>query len=485
MLGTLPAYAFISVLSGNLAYIMTASVVIPVCILAIGLSRQQEEEAPGCQLVDQNMLAGRLQTGLSSPSRTHSVACVVLEVDDYRAISTDLGSSGSVELQHQVIERMTSFLRADDMVCQMTDHRFAIAFPYLRQPELGAVLSVIQRLQNAMNDPFTVSGKNVDVSLSAGFCLEGQAPARTGKALLTSARAALEDAARQAPAGVRGYSAATPKSVTQVQEPLLEFLSALEREEITAWFQPQVSTDTGQVTGFEVLARWAHPERGIVPPDEFVPALEETGRLEQLSELMLNHALKALKAWDRAGLDVPKISVNLAHQELRNPGLVDRMKWELDRFDLQPSRVTLEILETVFADSDDDIVARNIRALSEIGYGIDLDDFGTGHSSLSHIRRFHVDRIKIDRSFVSCVDDDPEQQKMVAGVIALAEQLGIETLAEGVETLGEKSILAQLGCNNLQGYSVAHPMPFEQTLTWLEDHGAKLRLTPKVTKRAS
>jgi len=222
------------------------------------------------------------------------------------------------------------------------------------------------------------------------------------------------------------------------------------------------------------LARWHHPDRGVIAPGLFLPAIAQVGLLERLGEVMLFQALMALQTWDEAGYDVPSIGVNFSQDELGNPKLVDKIKWELDRFEIDPKRLSVEILETVVTQSDDDIVTRNIAALANLGCGIDLDDFGTGHASISSIRRFAVSRIKIDRSFVMQVDRDEGQQKMVSAILSMADRLGLETLAEGVETLGEHAMLAQLGCDHIQGFGLARPMPFEKTGGWIEDHIKKV-----------
>jgi EAL domain-containing protein (putative c-di-GMP-specific phosphodiesterase class I) len=205
--------------------------------------------------------------------------------------------------------------------------------------------------------------------------------------------------------------------------------------------------------------------------------------MELLSETMLQHALRAMRAWGVAGHKIPSVAVNFATQDLRNPSLIERIKWDVDRFEMDPSRLTVEILETVVSENDDDIITRNIRALGDQGYRIDLDDFGTGHASLANIRRFAVDRIKIDRSFITRADEDPEQQRMINAIISMAEQMGIKTLAEGVETIGEKSILSQLGCTHMQGFAIARPMPFDQTLIWLEEHKSHLSKTSYFPRR--
>jgi EAL domain-containing protein (putative c-di-GMP-specific phosphodiesterase class I) len=198
---------------------------------------------------------------------------------------------------------------------------------------------------------------------------------------------------------------------------------------------------------------------------------------------MLFHALTALKAWDTAGCHVPRVAVNFATEDLRNPGLVDKIRWELDRFDLTPDRLAVEILETVVATGADDTVTRNILGLGELGCRIDLDDFGTGHAAIGAIRRFNITRIKIDRSFVIKADRDPEQQKLISAILTMADRLDLETLAEGVETIGEHALLAQLGCDHVQGFGIGKPMPFEQTLDWVAAHEAKILTPPRIGGR--
>jgi EAL domain-containing protein (putative c-di-GMP-specific phosphodiesterase class I) len=245
-----------------------------------------------------------------------------------------------------------------------------------------------------------------------------------------------------------------------------------------------VSTHTGSITGFEALARWYHPEKGLIPPAEFLPMIEDAGLSERLGEVILYQALTALVRWDRAGLQVPTVAVNFSAPELRNPRLADKLKWELDRFDLAPNRLSVEVLENVVAQTDNDVIVSNIAALASLGCGIDLDDFGTGHASITSIRRFAVRRIKIDRSFVTRLDEDREQQKMVSAILSMAERLGLETLAEGVETPGEHAMLAQLGCGDVQGFGIARPMPVDETMEWIARHRDKLGTMPRIGSRA-
>ena len=322
------------------------------------------------------------------------------------------------------------------------------------------------------------------MTASVGFCLAARSPEPNGKALLDAAQVAADEAARNGPGAIRAYVSDMARTRADRDAQRAELELALDEGQIRAHFQPQISTDTGRISGFEALARWYHPERGLIPPAEFLPALDDAGLSERLAEVMLYNALSALTRWDKAGFKIPTVAVNFSKAELRSPKLADKLKWELDRFDLAPARLTVEILETVVAETDNDVVVANITALSAMGCGIDLDDFGTGHASITSIRRFPIRRIKIDRSFVTKVDEDREQQKIVSAILSMAERLGLATLAEGVETPGEHAMLAQLGCGDVQGFGLARPMPVEETLDWIARYQARKDVTPRIGRTA-
>ena len=183
----------------------------------------------------------------------------------------------------------------------------------------------------------------------------------------------------------------------------------------------------------------------------------------------MKQSLTALNAWDAAGFDVSAVSVNFSGDDLRNPRLADYIMWELDRFGLQPDRLVVEVLESVIAEKHEDAITKTLKSLSKAGCRIDLDDFGTGFTSIINIRRFNVSRIKIDRCLISRLDKDAEQKRMVSALLSFSSKLGIETLAEGVETERESEMLRSLGCPQIQGYFVAKPMPLGETLLWLEN----------------
>ncbi|MEM8554174.1 MAG: bifunctional diguanylate cyclase/phosphodiesterase [Pseudomonadota bacterium] len=424
------------------------------------------------------ILADRSKTGLSA-------ACFLLDIDDYAVMRDRLGVRAMDEIDRRVRERLSTSLRRSDRIAAFGAGQFGLITGFGPKTDLEGMLQITARIQRTLAEPIVLSGTHVHLTVSIGFAQPERVPSATGAKMMDAADAALREANNYGPGSVRAYSPEIHRKRVAATEMIDAFRDALELGQVRPWFQPQISTDTGEITGFEALARWTNPEKGMIPPSEFLPAAEAAGLLERLGEVMLYHSLTALKAWDRSGLSVPTVGVNFATDELRNPALVDKIAWELDRFDLEPKRLTVEVLENVIADSTDDIVSRNITGLSNLGCCIDLDDFGTGHSSITNIRRFSVTRLKIDRSFVMRVDSDQEQQRMVAAILTMAERLNLETLAEGVESGSEHAMLSQLGCGHVQGYGIGRPMPFEDTLAWMAQHTAKLAVAPRIGGHAA
>lgn len=411
-------------------------------------------------------------------------ACFVLEIGNLRGLGAYHGQRIADLTMQRSGERVVSVLGDGDTVARLGDSRFAIGLAPVRQLDLELCLQLAGQLQTALEEAISLDGVTLHLSCAVGFCLHNRTPGETGAKWLGAATTALNDALQRGPSAIRAYSAEIRHRHSAREDLREDAARALENGQIQPWYQPQISTDTGKVTGFEALARWQHPVHGLIAPDRFLPILQRAGLIERLGQTMLYNALTALKAWDRAGADVACVGVNFSTQELRNPDLADHILWELDRFDLSPDRLAIEIVETVVSDAPDETLARNIAGLSAQGCQIDLDDFGTGHASIASIRRLAVSRIKVDRSFVIKADRDPDQQRLIGAILIMAERLGLETLAEGVETVGEHALLAQLGCDHVQGFGIGRPMPFDQTLEWITAHEAKLADSPRIGRSA-
>lgn len=428
---------------------------------------------------------GALHDVLASAERQrYSTACLVIELDALADLSGRWGAEASDRILRLTAERLLTSVRRGDLVACIGDGRFAVALSPVPLANLDVLTALVSRLQTALSAPIAVAGTSAHPTFSVGFATPEQTENRTPACLLDAAITALTEARGHGPGGVRGFSERIRTRSERRNGLSEEVEEALVSGAIVPWFQPQVSAKTGIITGIEALARWHHPTEGVLRPPDFLPALQDAGCLGRLGDVILSRALTALVAWDEAGIRVPSVSVNFSNDELRDPRLAERVKWEVDRLDLHPGRLTVEILETVAAQSDDDVVLRNIEQLAGHGFNLDLDDFGTGQSSIANIRRFHVNRIKIDRSFVTRLDSDPAQRAVVAGILALADRLGVGTVAEGVETDEEQATLAQLGCDHLQGYNIARPMPFDQTMEWMRISRGTLDGVPRIGRRA-
>lgn len=476
-------------LGGELALLGTA-VALPALYAALGtFSGRQTHQMPAHRAITDDGLRDRLIATMDgyleeSPSGSRNSVCLVIEVDEFKSIEERFGHKIGQNILSHTAERLAESLREFDQLARITPTTFAISVAPMRRCDLEVAIQIAARLQEAVETPIGVDGLSVYVTANIGFCLSNRSPERSGEALMDAAHVAMIEARRNGPSAIRAYTPEMRARIDARHSLIEEVGAALDSNDIVPWFQPQISTETGKITGFEALARWYHPDRGLVSPAEFLPAVEQAGLMGRLGEKMLFQALTALKSWEAAGVFVPSVGVNFSPDELRNPKLVEKVKWELDRFELTADRLAVEVLESVVATSADDTITLNIGGLADLGCGIDLDDFGTGHASISSIRRFSVSRIKIDRSFVTKVDVDTEQQRMLAAILLMAERLDLETLAEGVESVGEHTILAQLGCGHVQGYGLARPMPFEETLEWIQRHNAKLGKTPQITRRA-
>jgi len=488
MLAFLPALTLGAFWFGGESALMMAALGLPLLFAALGGFSRAPAAAPGRDGLTGLMLAPGFETHVKDVyNRTEDSglksALLVLEIDDFDDLLAAHGQDAGDIVKQRVGERISAILRHRDTVARLGRNRFAICLTPIMQLDLELCIQLAGRLQVAVEEPIAVDGTSLFVSCSIGICQRHRAPKGASGSWLECAVAALDEAMSVGPSSIRAFSSDSHVHLNRNDNLLEEAAVALGNGMIQAWFQPQISTDTGRVSGFEALARWCHPIKGMIPPSAFLPALEQAGLLQKLSQQMVQQALTAIKSWDAAGLTVPSVGVNFATDELRDPALVNRIRWELDRFGLTPDRLTIEVLETVMTDQPDEVVARNITALGEMGCQIDLDDFGTGHASIASVRRFRVSRIKIDRSFVTKADNDPEQQKLIAAILTMAERLELKTLAEGVETVGEHALLAQLGCDHVQGFGIGRPMPFDQTLDWVVGHEAKLQDAPLIGRQ--
>ena len=402
-----------------------------------------------------------------------SRSLLLLRLENAEPLGEHLGKAAMGHLVVRLSMTLSRAIRPDDPVQIIAPGLFAVLLS--GRDDLDAI-GVARRLLDQAQTPIAVSGRDILPVLTGVLIHAEGAPLPDLAEMTENARQRFETLPDDALGRVTLFPYDTALTTGGQGASVAEAAAA---GQIQAYFQPQVCCNTGAVRGFELLARWNHPQRGLLLPGAFFGRMsaEDHGAL---TLAILDQGLRALKAWDRAGWNVPSVALNISNCELANPDFAAGILWELDRHDLRPERLTIEVLETVGPITSNAEARRNLMALARAGCHIDLDDFGTGYASLDAIRQFGVQRIKIDRSFVTGCDIDPGQQRMILAILALAERLGIAALAEGVETREEYTFLAQMGCDEVQGHAVARPMPLEEVGTYLARHAANGRSIGKL-----
>jgi diguanylate cyclase (GGDEF)-like protein len=382
-----------------------------------------------------------------------AAAMLLIDLDRFKEVNDTLGHDYGDGLLVEVAERLGGVLRRDDTLARLGGDEFAVLID--GAPDRAAVIEVAGRLQDVLRRPFALRGVAVELEASIGVAYYPEHGTTAGT-LLQRADVAMYDAKRGRH-GIATYSAERDPYSADRLGLLAELRRAIEHDELVLHYQPKVSLSTGGLTGVEALVRWQHPTRGLLGPDEFVPLAERTGAVADLTGWVLDRALAQHRAWSDDGLDVP-IAVNLAAANIVDVTLPAAVAALLERHGVPGDRLACEISEhTVMADP---LRAADVLAgLRALGVWLSLDDFGTGHSSLAYLKRLPLDEVKIDRSFVAGMTEDENDAVIVRSTIDLARNLGLEVVAEGVETATIMQLLADLCCDTAQGYHVSRPLP--------------------------
>jgi diguanylate cyclase (GGDEF)-like protein/PAS domain S-box-containing protein len=378
---------------------------------------------------------------------------VFLDLDSFKRINDSLGHSAGDALLVQVAERLPSVLRPQDVVARLGGDEFVVLLDLADERDAEPV---VHRVQQAFDEPFSLSGRTVRVTTSAGGVVVPPGPSPIPESLLEQADAAMYAAKRSGPGRSAFFTAAMRDDALERLDVESEIRAALALAQFHLVYQPIVDARTRSVVGQEALVRWEHPVRGLVPPDEFIPIAEQSGQIVELGRWVLREACAQARRWrDGHGCD-RTMSVNLSALQLSDPDLVGDVAAALAESGLEPSSLILEITETALIAHPDQALTA-LHALRATGVQIALDDFGTGYSSLSHLHQYPVDTVKIDRSFVAHLGDGSGQDGVVTAILHLAAHMGLEVVAEGVETLDQADRLAELGCDLLQGYALGRP----------------------------
>ena len=390
------------------------------------------------------------------------VAVLLLDLDGFKEINDTLGHAAGDALLRQIGSRLRGALRERDEIARLGGDEFAVLVDAPRTTT-GDVREIGRRVRETLTAPFEIAGLSLQVRASVGVAVFPE-HGRTVDELLRLADIAMYQA-KQNRIGLSVYhSSADPRGGHALQ-----LSSDLERAfgagEFVVHYQPKANVQTGAITGVEALVRWQHPERGLLPPDAFVPIAERNGLIRRLTLHVVRTALAQQSSWRAEGIDVP-LAVNLSVANLLDADLPRDIASLLTDARARPDDLKLEITESYLV-TDPTLIHNNIEELCSHGVGLSLDDFGTGYSSLTHLRRLPIDEIKIDRSFIKDLDTDSDDAAIVQSTIDLAHSLNLTVVAEGVETGLTWKRLREFGCDQAQGYFLARPMPAEHLTGWL------------------
>ncbi len=390
-----------------------------------------------------------------------SIAVMIMDLDHFKEINDTLGHHYGDLLLQEIGPRLSGVLRPGDLMARLGGDEFGVVLPELANER--AAIRVAERLMEEMEQPVVVEGIALDVSASIGIATF---PVHSDdvETLLRRADVAMY-AAKESGGGYEVYSPSLDKHSPSRLTLIGQVRPAIDNEEFTLHYQPKARLSDGRVAGVEALIRWQHPDRGMVPPDEFIPLVERTVLLRPLTQYVLNEALRQWHTWSRAGIQL-EVAVNLSPRSLMDPQLPDLVGQLLERWEVPPRFLTLELTESfVMADSGRSLGV--LAGLAEVGVLLSIDDFGTGYSSLGYLKRLPIGEIKIDRSFVMNMHENANDAMIVRATTDLGRNLGLRVVAEGVETREAWDQLAALHCDIAQGYYLSRPIPAHELTRWL------------------
>jgi diguanylate cyclase (GGDEF)-like protein/PAS domain S-box-containing protein len=410
-------------------------------------------------LPNRNMFVDELERTLARAHRHgERFALFFIDLDRFKNINDSLGHGAGDQLLKVMATRLRDLLRESDLVARLGGDEFVV----LLDGTVGAtaLAHVARKALAAIGEPVAIDARSYQVTGSIGISLypDDGADAAT---LLKNADAAMYLAKDRGKNNYQFYTAQLAAQSAQQFALEADLRASLQRDELQLHYQPKVRMGDGSLVGMEALLRWQHPQRGLLAPGAFIALAEDSGLIVPIGQWVLAAACRQVRAWRDAGLQVPRCAINLSARQFVNDTLVDEVRDALAAHALEPDALEVEITESVLM-SDPQRANRTLQGLHALGVHIAIDDFGTGYSSLAYLKRFPAQTVKIDRSFVKGLPQDRDDAAITQAVIAMAHSLGLDVVAEGVETQEQLDFLRQLGCDQAQGYFIGRPMPAAQ-----------------------
>lgn len=398
-------------------------------------------------------------SGALSPyhGETLPVALIMLDLDHFKAINDSYGHNAGDDVLVQVAQRLHATLRPADLLARLGGDEFMVMLRDVDSTDAAA--EIAKRLIDSLARPFSLQTCHLTITASAGIALAPH-DAKDAQTLMRFADMALYQAKDTGRNCVGTYSPEMSRNLSRRRHMYDRLRHALDNGELELYYQPQVDLASGQVISVEALLRWTDAELGVVSPDQFVPLAESTGLMKELGDWVLETACRQLSAWLAEGIQV-RMAVNLSAQQFLHHSLVEQLDALMQRYGLQPTQIELELTESQ-AMANPGEARKIMQLLAARGFKLAIDDFGTGHSSLAYLQMLPVDRVKIDRSFVSRLASETSNQNLVQGIIGLVHSLGMEVIAEGVETSQQLDFLQERHCNGYQGWFFSKAVPAKQ-----------------------
>lgn len=410
------------------------------------------------------LLLDRVKQALHRAQRDGDITAVIfIDLDGFKAINDTVGHHFGDRFLGEVASRLQGTVREHDTVARLGGDEFAIVLEGMAS--MTDIAKVARKLIRDLAAPFIVDGREMYVTGSLGVARH-PTDGNDVHTLLRKADSAMYRAKQVGKNTYRFYSEVEGEEDTARLELEQQLRRAVERREFVVYYQPQVSIDTSEVVGVEALLRWQHPQKGIVEPNRFIPILEETGLITEVGDWVLREVCEQAVAWQKLGLPPMRVAVNLSCKQFTKRDLVGDVARILDETGLDPKRLNIEITEGTLA-SKIDFTVKTLDKLNALGVTISVDDFGVGYSSLNYLKRFPIDKLKIDQSFVRDVTADTNDAAIAGAIIALAHKLNLQVIAEGVETLEQLFFLSRQGCHEVQGHLLSPPLSNSDFVEWL------------------
>ncbi len=416
------------------------------------------------QLPNRTLFVERLSHALSRGRRDNSrVAVLFVDLDHFKKVNDTLGHTAGDKLLQEAARRLTACMRETDTVARFGGDEFTVILPDLQDAHNTKL--VARKILECLAEPFVIDGAEIFVTGTLGITVFPDDGEDT-ETLLKNADTAMYKGKGEGRNTFRFFTAKMNAEALEYLELENALRHAIKHEQFILDYQPIIDLKTGRVTSAEALLRWNHPERGLVAPNEFVSLAEETGMIVPIGEWVLRTACEQMNVWRNVGLSSVHLSVNVSARQSRDAAFKDMIKGVLKETGADPKSITLEITESLFMEDEDNALTF-LREFRDMGINLSLDDFGTGYSSVSYLKRFPVNILKIDRSFVVDIGKDTESRGLVEAIIAMAHSQNMKVIAEGAETEEQVEFLRSRQCDEVQGFYFSHPLPPEEFAAYI------------------